>query len=125
MLRVDLGADVTSVTCQLINNSKRENLGRFDPAIASEIRRQTSTSTTFAQDTEQPKRWLGELRIPTSWMEGGTGIYERAATASPKSTSTTTSDNKLYTLEITYVLKNGNTWSAHFCSDDAFHWQAR
>lgn len=128
LLRVDLGADVTSVTCQLVNNAKRENLGRFDTASVSEIKRQTSISTTFAQGTEQPKRWLGELSIPTTWVEGGTRIHERTATASPKSstaTATTTADTNLYTLEITYVLNNGNSCTARFCSEDAFHWQAR
>ena len=43
-LRVDLGVDVTSVACRLINNAEQENLGRFDTAIASDMRRQISIS---------------------------------------------------------------------------------
>jgi hypothetical protein len=122
LLQVDLAAadDVTSVAGRLVNNAKQENLGKLDGA--SKIKRQTSASTTFVQDTQQPNRWLGELSIPASWLEGGsTGTDERTGAASPKSRSTTT----LYTLEITYTLDNGNSCTARFCLEDAFHWQAR
>ena len=122
LLQVDLAAadDVTSVAGRLVNNAKQENLGKLDGA--SKIKRQTSASTTFVQDTQQPNRWLGELSIPASWLEGGsTRTDERTGAASPKSRSTTT----LYTLEITYTLDNGNSCTARFCSEDAFHWQAR
>jgi hypothetical protein len=122
LLQVDLAAadDVTSVAGRLVNNAKQENLGKLDGA--SKIKRQTSASTTFVQDTQQPNTWLGELSIPASWLEGGsTGTDERTGAASPKSRSTTT----LYTLEITYTLDNGNSCTARFWSEDAFHWQAR
>jgi hypothetical protein len=129
LLQVDLGADVRLVVGRLVNNAKQENLGRLDGGNASKIKRQTSVSTTFAQDIEQRNRWLAELSIPTSWVEGGTRTHERTGAASPKgrtaSTTTTTAGNNLYTLEITYALDNGNTCTARFCSEDAFHWQAR
>jgi hypothetical protein len=122
LLQVDLAAadDVTSVAGRVVNNAKQENLGKLDGA--SKIKRQTSASTTFVQDTQQPNRWLGELSIPASWLEGGsTRTDEGTGAACPKSRSTT----NLYTLGITYTLDNGNSWTARFCSEDAFHWQAR
>jgi hypothetical protein len=121
LLQVDLAADVTSVAGRLVNNAKQENLDKLDGG-ASKIKRQTSVSTTFVQDTQQPKRWLGELSIPSSWLEGGsTRTDERTGAASPKSRSTT----NLYSLEITYRLDNDNSCTARFFSEDAFHWQAR
>jgi hypothetical protein len=128
LLQVDLAAaaaadDIISVAGRLVNNAKQENLGRLDGGT-SNIKRQTSVSTAFVQDTQQPNRWLSELSIPASWVEGGTRTHERTGAASPKSRSTTTSTN-LYTLEITYALDNGNSCTARFRSEDAFHWQAR
>ena len=122
LLQVDLAADVTSVAGRLVNNAKQENLDKLDGG-ASKIKRQTSVSTTLVQDTQQPKRWLGELSIPSSWLEGGsTRTDERTGAASPKSRSTT----NLYSLEITYTLDNDNSCcTARFFSEDAFHWQAR
>ena len=130
LLQVDLAVaadDVTSVAGRLVNNAKQENLGKLD-ADASKIKRQTSVSTKFVQDTQYPNRWFGELSIPASWVEGGTRTHERTGAASPKSTSittTTTTAANLYTLEITYTLGSGNSCTARFCSEDAFHWQAR
>jgi hypothetical protein len=126
LLQVDLGADVKSVAGRLVNNAKKENLGRLwgeeeeEEETASNIKRQTSLSTTFVQDTRQPNRWVGELSIPASWVEGATRTHERTGAASPKSSST-----NLYTLEISYTLDNGNSCTARFYSEDAFHWQAR
>jgi hypothetical protein len=127
LLQVDLAVaadDVTSVAGRLVNNAKQENLGKLD-AGASKIKRQTSVLTKFIQDTQHPNRWLGELSIPASWVEGGTRTIERTGTASPKNTSSTSSAANLYTFEITYTLDNGNSCTACFCSEDAFHWQAR
>jgi hypothetical protein len=129
LLQVDLSVaadDVTSVAGRLVNNAKQENLGKLD-AGGSKIKRQTSVSTKFVQDIQHPNRWFGELSIPASWVEGGTRTHERTGAASPKSTSitTTTTAANLYTLEITYTLDSGNSCTARFCSEDAFHWRAR
>jgi hypothetical protein len=127
LLQVDLGADVRSVACRIMNNAKSENLDRLE-VDATRIKRQTSISTAFVQDTKNPNRWVGELSIPASWLEGGTRTQERTGGASPKiggSGGDGGSDTNFYSLEITYTLDNTNSCTACFSSDDAFHWQAR
>ena len=118
LLQVDLAADVTSVAGQVFNNAKQENLDKLDGA--SKIKRQTSVSTRFVQDTLESKRWHGELSIPASWVEGSTRTHEKTWAAGPSSGSI-----NLYTLEITYTLDTGNSCTARFGSEDAYHWQAR
>ena len=123
LLQVDLGADVRSVACRLINNAKSENLDKLEEG-ATKIKRQTSISTALVQDTKQPNRWVGELSIPASWLEGGTRTHERTGAATPKSDGG--GGGNVYSLEITYTLNNNtNSCTARFSSDDAFHWQAR
>jgi hypothetical protein len=117
-LELDLGANVRSVAGRLINNAKSENLDKLEHR-ASKIKRQTSLSTTFVHDCQYPNRWVGELSIPASWLEGGTRTHERTGAASPKS------GLSFYSLEITYTLDNSNSCTARFSSEDAFHWQAR
>jgi hypothetical protein len=117
-LELDLGANVRSVAGRLINNTKSENLDKLEHR-ASKIKRQTSLSTTFVQDSQYPHRWVDELSIPANWLEGGTRTHERTGAASPKSGS------NFYSLEITYALDNSNNCTARFSSEDAFHWQAR
>jgi hypothetical protein len=124
LLQVDLGADVRSVACRIMNNSKWENLDRLE-VDATKIKRQTSISTAFIQDIKNPNRWVGELSIPASWLEGGTRTHERTGAASPKiDGGGGGSDTNFYSLEITYTLDNTNSCTACFSSDDAFHWQA-
>jgi hypothetical protein len=121
LIQVDLGEGVRSVACRLINNAKSENLDKLEEG-ATKIKRQTSLSTAFVQDTKQPNRWIGEMSIPASWLEGGTRTHERTGPASPKIGGS----NNFYSLEITYTLDNTtNSCTACFSSDDAFHWQAR
>jgi hypothetical protein len=117
-IQVDLGRGVRSVAGQLVNKAKSENLGKLEDG-ASKIKRQTSLSTTFMQDSRHPHRWVGELSIPASWLEGGTRTHERTGAASHKS------GGNFYSLEITYTLDNSNNCTARFSSEDAFHWQAR
>jgi hypothetical protein len=117
-LELDLGANIRSVAGRLINNAKSENLDKLEHR-ASKIMRQTSLSTTFVHDGQYPNRWVGELSIPASWLEGGTRTHERTGAASPKS------GRSFYSLEITYTLDNSNSCTARFSSEDAFHWQAR
>jgi hypothetical protein len=125
LLQVDLGAGVRSVACRLINNAKSENLDKLEEG-ATKIKRQTSISTALVQDTKQPNRWVGELSIPASWLEGGTRTHERTGAATPKSDGDGGGDGNVYSLEITYTLNNNtNSCTARFSSDDAFHWQAR
>ncbi len=67
LLQVDLGEGVRSVACRLVNNAKSENLDKLEEG-ATKIKRQTSLSTAFVQDTKQPSRWIGELSIrPVGW----------------------------------------------------------
>ena len=117
-LELDLGANIRSVAGRLINNAKSENLDKLEHR-ASKIKRQTSLSTTFVHDNQYPNRWVGELSIPASWLEGGTRTHERTGAASPKS------GLSFYSLEITYTLDNSNSCTARFSSEDAFHWQVR
>jgi hypothetical protein len=125
LLQVDLGADVRSVACRLINNAKSENLDKLEEG-ATKIKRQTSISTELVQDTKQPNRWVCELGIPASWLEGGTRTHERTGAATPKSDGDGGDGGNFYSLEITYTLYNNtNSCTARFSSDDAFHWQAR
>ncbi len=117
-LQVDLGAGVRSVAGRLVNKAKSENLDKLQDGT-SKIKRQTSLSTTFVQDSQYPNRWVDELSIPASWLEGGTITHERTGAASHKS------GLSFYSLEITYTLDNSNSCTARFSSEDAFHWQAR
>lgn len=116
LLQVDFGSGIKSVTVRLVNNAKREHLYMLSP---SELEHKTALSTKLVQESRHQGRWAGELSIPSSWMEGGTRTYERTGAASPRS------EKNIYTLEITYELKSGNSCTARFASEDAFHWQAR
>ena len=118
-LQVELGGGVRSVAGRLVNKTKSENLDRLQDGATSKIKRQTSLSTVLVQDSQRPNRWVGELSIPASWLEGGTRSHERTGAASPKS------PNNLYNLEITYTLNNSSSCTARFSSGDAFHWEAR
>lgn len=120
LFELDLGEGVRSVAGLLLNRAKSENLDKLQDG-SSKIKLQTSLSTTFLQDSRHANRWIGELSIPASWLEGGTRTHERTGADIPKSAN----DNKFYCLEITYTLDNNNTCTARFFSDDAFHWQAR
>ncbi|HET6807990.1 MAG TPA: hypothetical protein VFH28_02930 [Nitrososphaera sp.] len=117
-LQVELGGGVRSVAGRLVNKAKSENLDKLQDG-ASKIKRQTSLTTIFVQDSQHPNRWIGELSIPASWLEGSTRTHERTGAASPKS------GNNFYSLEITYTLDNSNSCTARFSSEDAFHWQTR
>ena len=118
-LQVDLGGGVRSVAGRLVNKAKSENLDKLQEGAASKIKRQTSLSTLFVQDSQHPNRWIGELSIPSSWLEGSTRTHQRTGAASPETAS------DFYSLEITYTLDNDNNCTARFSSEDAFHWQAR
>lgn len=117
LLQVDFGSGIKSVTARLVNNAKRDRL--YMVAGPSELEHKTSLSTRLVQDSRHHGRWTGELSIPSSWMEGGTRTYERTGAASPRS------EGNLYALEITYALDSGDSCTARFYSEDAFHWQAR
>jgi hypothetical protein len=121
LFELELGIGVRSVTCRLLNRAKSDSLEKVQDS-ASKIKRQTSLSTTFLQDSRHVNRWLGELSIPVSWLEGGTNTHERTGADTPKSIG---SSSRFYSLEITYTLDNNNSCTARFFSDDAFHWHAR
>jgi hypothetical protein len=119
-LQVDLGGGVRSVAGRLVNKAKSENLDRLQDGATSKIKRQTSLSTLFVQDSHHhPNRWIGEMSIPASWLEGSTGTHQRTGASSPET------GRDFYNLEITYTLDNDNNCTARFSSEDAFHWQAR
>lgn len=118
-LQVDLGGGVRSVAGRLVNKAKLENLDRLQDGATSKIKRQTSLSTLFVQDSHHPNRWIGEMSIPASWPEGSTRTHQRTGAASPETSS------DFYNLEITYTLDSDNNCTARFSSEDAFHWQAR
>jgi hypothetical protein len=118
-LQVDLEEGVRSVAGRLVNKAKSENLDKLHDRATSKIKRHTSLSTLFVQDSQHPNRWIGELSIPASWLEGSTRTHERTGAASPKGGS------NFYSLEITYALDNSNNCTARFSLEDAFHWQAR
>jgi hypothetical protein len=118
-LQVDLGGGVRSVAVRLVNKAKSENLDKLHDGVTNKIKRQTSLSTLFVEDSQHPNRWIGKLSIPASWLEGSTRTHERTGAASPKG------DSNFYRLEITYTLDNSNSCTARFSSEDAFHWQAR
>lgn len=118
-LQVDLGGGVRSVAGRLVNKAKSENLDRLQDGVSSKIKRQTSLSTLFVQDSQHPTRWIGEMSIPASWLEGSTRTHQRTGAASPETGS------DFYNLEITYTLDNDNNCTARFSSEDAFHWQSR
>ncbi len=115
LLQVYLGDGVRQVSARLVNNVKKENLEKVQGS--SNLMRNTSLATIMTQGSQRPGMWIGALNIPSSWMEGGTRTYERTGAASPKS------EKNFYTLEITYVLESGNSCTAYFNSEDAFHWQ--
>jgi len=111
------GTAVKSATAKVLNKAKEENLEKTQGS--SQLKRQTSVSTELVRDSRQSDRWTGEIHIPSSWIEGGTRTYEKTGAAPPKS------GKNLFALEITYHLLNGNSCTARFGSEDAFHWQAR
>ncbi|MEW6605721.1 MAG: hypothetical protein AB1351_13690 [Thermoproteota archaeon] len=115
LLEVMLGRGIKSVSAKIVNNAKMENLGKIEGT--SDLKHMTVLLAKLVPDGQQPGRWSGELRIPVSWVEGGTRTYERTGAANPKS------ERNLYTLEITYALENGNNCTARFFSEDVFHWQ--
>lgn len=119
LLTVDLGSgtEIKSATARIVNNAKKENLDKVQGS--SQIKHQTSFSADLVRESRQPGKWTGEISIPSSWIEGGTRAYEKTGAAPPKS------NKNLFALEITYYLPNGNSCTARFGSEDAFHWQAR
>jgi len=110
-------ANVTSTTIKITNIAKRENLDKLQGI--SYLKQQTLLSKELVQDSHQPSKWLGEIGIPSSWIEGGTQTYEKTGSAPPKS------NKNLFILEITYLLENTNICTARFGSEDVFHWRPR
>jgi len=119
LLTVDLGGstEVKSAAATIVNNAKKEHLDKMQGT--SQLKYQTSLSADLVPYSHQPGKWTGEIHLPSNWIEGGTRAYEKTGAAPPKSSK------NLFTLEITYQLLNGNTCTARFGSEDAFHWQAR
>jgi hypothetical protein len=115
LLTVDFGNDVDpgvqEVSAILVNKAKAENHGAGQVV-------HTMLSAVLVQDSRRAGKWVGELSIPVSWMEGSSSTYERTGAWMPKSRG------DLYAMEITYRLAGGSC-TARFASEDAFHWTAR
>jgi hypothetical protein len=117
ILTVDLkGPDgsglVYEVVARLVNNAREKRIGKIQNA--SNLIEQTEVSSNLLQDTTG--RWVGELSVPTTWIEGGTRTYSRSGMWRPNS------KRALFTLDITYRANVGNNCTARFTSEDAFHW---
>ena len=117
MLTVDLkgsldAGKVYEVIARLVNKAKEKRTGKARKT--SNPKQQTEISSNLAQDSAG--RWAGELGIPVTWMEGGTRTYSRSGSWKPKS------KGALFTLDITYRVYAGNSCTARFTSEDAFHW---
>ncbi|AIC16260.1 hypothetical protein NVIE_020030 [Nitrososphaera viennensis EN76] len=108
--------EVRAVVVKLVNKAKQENLGNVEGS--SELKHKTSLSANLARDNQHPGWWAGVIGIPITWMEGGTTDYERSGSWHPKS------KGNVFAMEITYTLDNGSNCTAHFDSEDVYHWAA-
>ncbi len=108
---------VEAVSAMLINKAKKKNLKNVEGS--SRLKHQTVLATNLIQYGKPPNRWVGELSIPVSWIEGGTRTFESTGSWTPKG------NKNLFNLEITYRLSNGSNCTARFGSEDAFHWTAK
>ncbi len=115
LLSLNLGSGVDKVSARMVNDAK--NLGNVQGP--SQLKHQTSVSANFRKDSKRQDRWTCEMHIPASWLEGGTKSYEKTGSSNPKDAE------NYFTLEITYRLAAGNSCTARFASQDAFHWYAR
>jgi hypothetical protein len=123
---------VESASAKIINNAKKENIDKvqgtshlkYQTSISAELSRDVSSTTNISSETGDltnnnngsKEKWIGEISIPSSWVEGGTRTYEKTGSAPPKS------NTKLFTLEISYNIGNQKTCTACFNSGDVFHW---
>jgi hypothetical protein len=122
VLTIKLGGDekrekeVRAVVVKLVNKAKQEHLDNVEGS--SKLKRKTSLSASLARDGDHSGWWAGVIGIPVTWVEGGTIDYERSGSWHPKS------KGNLFALEITYTLDDGSNCTAHFDSEDAYHWAA-
>jgi hypothetical protein len=114
MLTVDLkgapdAGEVYKVVARMVNRAKEK---RTDGNRTE----QTAISSNLAQEGNHTHRWTGVLGIPITWTEGGTRTYSRSGMWEPES------KGALFALDITYRVYSGNSCTARFSSEDAFHW---
>jgi hypothetical protein len=114
MLTVDLkgapGAGrVYEVVARLVNKAKEKRSNGKSADL-------TAVTGNLIQDGRNAYRWTGELDIPVTWTEGGTRTYSRSGLWQPES------KGALFALDITYRVYSGNSCTARFGSEDAFHW---
>ncbi|HVX01924.1 MAG TPA: hypothetical protein VHA09_02110 [Nitrososphaera sp.] len=108
---------VRAVAAKLVNRAKQENLISVEGT--SELKRKTSLLVDLACNNNlHPDWWEGVIGIPITWTEGGTTDYERSGSWHPKS------KGNLFTMEITYTLKDGSNFTSRFDSEDVYHWPA-
>jgi hypothetical protein len=113
-LKGDSRAKVKAVAVRLMNNAKSMNSDKLERSTRST--RPRLVSAALERDARRPNRWTGELRIPVTWVEGGTRTYERTGSWTPRS------KGNLFSLEISYKLVDDANCTARFRSADAFHW---
>jgi hypothetical protein len=117
LLGADNKKDVQIVAAKLTNEAKKRNLDSV--CGPSELKRKTTLSTRLVQDNNKSNSWIGVVGVPVTWTEGGTSDYERSGSWCPKS------KGDLFTMEITYKLTDGISYTARFSSEDVFHWMSR
>lgn len=113
-LKGDSRAKVKEVAVRLVNNAKSMIHDKVERSTRST--RTRLVSVPLERDAGRPNRWTGVLRIPVTWVEGGTKTYERTGSWTPRS------KGNLFSLEITYRVLDGSNCTARFQSADAFHW---
>lgn len=84
--------------------------------VSTDLCKEISNSDNTNVNRPPKEKWIGEIGIPASWIEGGTRTYEKTGSAPPKS------NGNLFTMEISYHTANGNNCTARFNSQDVFHW---
>lgn len=122
LLKVNLdgkpgGGKVYAVVARLVNKAKEKSTGKIQKT--NRPGQQTVLLSNLVQDGHSANRWIGELDIPITWVEGGTKTYARSGLWRPKS------KGSLFNLDITYKVHGGSNCTARFNSEDAFHWASR
>jgi hypothetical protein len=112
------GDRVDDVVARIVNKAKKRN-DNDDSGSRLQSPAKSQSTSSLRREGRSKRRWSGELSIPVSWTEGGTRSYERGGSWHPNS------KGELFSLEITYRLADGNSCTATFGSEDAFHWAAR
>ena len=108
-------AKVESLTATMINNIKQSAIPKTEEKNRDKELKANILLINLFQE-EYSNHWRGEFSIPVTWIEGGTKAFERSGSYNPHS------DDRNFSMDITYRLYNGKNCVARFYSTDAFHW---